>query len=69
MQWDHRVWNMKEQNNGEDIFVVRETYYGEEGEVIGSADLTVMGDTPEELKWIAEQIIKSVERPVLVSKS
>ena len=34
-------------------------------EVIGSADLKVMGDTIDELRWIAEQIIKCCDKPVL----
>ena len=51
MHWNHRIFNIKEQNNNEDLFVVRETYY-ENDEVIGSADLKVMGDTIDELRWI-----------------
>lgn len=64
MKWNHRVFNIKEQNNGENLFEVRETYY-DQNKVIGSCDLRVMGETLEELKWIAEQIIKSIDEPVL----
>lgn len=65
MHWNHRVFNIKEQNNNEDLFVVREVYYDENEKVIGSCDLKVMGETLEELKWIAEHIIKCCEKPVL----
>lgn len=65
MHWNHRVFNIKDQNDGKDLFVVRETYYDENNEVMGSCDLSVMGDTLDELKWIAEQIIKSTGQPVL----
>lgn len=66
--WDHRVFNIKDQNDGEDLFVVRETYYDENNEVIGASDLSVMSETLEGLKWIAEHIIKSTEQPVLFLK-
>lgn len=64
MKWNHRVFNIKDRNNGKDLFEVRETYYNK-NKVIGSCDLKVMGETLDELKWIAEQIIKSVEQPAL----
>lgn len=63
--WNHRVFNIKEQNNGEDLFVVRETYYDKNNEIIGACDLSVMSETLDGLKWIAEHIIKSLEQPVL----
>lgn len=66
MTWNHRVFNIKDQNAGEDLFVVRETYYDENNEVMGSSDLSVMGETLDELKWIANQILKCVEQPVLL---
>lgn len=66
MNWNHRVFNIKDQNAGEDLFVVRETYYDENNEVMGSCDLSVMGETLDELKWIANQILKCVEQPVLL---
>jgi hypothetical protein len=66
MNWNHRVFNIKDQNNGEDLFVVRETFYDENNEVLGSTDLSVMSETIDGLKWIAEQIIKGADLPVLL---
>jgi len=67
--WNHRVFNLKEENGGEDWFEVRETYYDENNNVIGSSDLTVGSETIDGLKWIAEQIIKSTDQPVLLPEN
>lgn len=66
MHWNHRVFNIKEENGGEDLFEVRETYYDENKNVIGSCSLSVMSETVEGLKWIAEQIVKCADQPVLI---
>ena len=65
MTWNHRVFNVKEENGGEDCFEVREAYYNDKGEVIGSCEMRVIGDTVEELAWIAQQITRSLSEPVL----
>jgi len=59
MTWNHRIYNVKNQNLGEDYFVVKEVYYNDKNEPIGATDLRVGSETLEGLKWIAEQIIKS----------
>jgi hypothetical protein len=64
MYWNHRVYNLKDQNLGEDYFVVREAYYNDKDEIIGRTDLSVGSETLEGLKWIAEQIVKATEKPV-----
>jgi hypothetical protein len=72
MTWNHRIYNVKNQNLGEDYFVVKEVYYNDKNEPIGATDLRVGSETLEGLKWIAEQIIKSTEKPIIedtVSKS
>jgi hypothetical protein len=66
MTWNHRVFNIKDQNGGEDLFEVRETYYNDKNEIIGSCSLSVMSEKVEGLKWIAEQIVKSADQPVLM---
>jgi len=65
MHWNHRIFNLKDQNGGEDWFEVRETFYDENNNVIGSTDLSVGSETIDGLKWIAENIIKSTKEPVL----
>lgn len=65
MVWNHRVYNLKEQNLGEDYFVVKEVYYNENNEIIGAGDLSVGSETLDGLKWIAEQIIKATEKPIV----
>jgi hypothetical protein len=69
MHWNHRVFNLKDQNGGEDYFEVRETYYDENDKVIGSSDLSVGSETVDGIKWIAEQIIKCLEQPVLLPEN
>lgn len=65
MHWNHRVYNIKDQNGGEDLFVVREVYYDENNNPIGSTDLKVMSETLDGLKWIANHITKCTDLPVL----
>lgn len=69
MHWNHRVYNLKDQNLGEDYFVVREAYYNDKDEIIGCTDLSVGSETLEGLKWIAEQIVKATEKPVVSDDS
>lgn len=64
--WNHRVYNIKDQNAGEDLFVIREAYYDKDNKVIGSSDLKVMSETIDGLKWIAECIIKCLDKPILI---
>lgn len=66
MHWNHRVYNLKDQNLGEDYFVVREAYYNDKDEIIGCTDLSVGSETLEGLKWIADQIVKATEKPVIM---
>lgn len=69
MYWNHRVYNLKDQNLGEDYFVVREAYYNDKDEIIGCTDLSVGSETLEGLRWIAEHIVKATEKPVIVDDS
>ena len=65
MSWNHRVFNVKKQNNGEDYYEVREAYY-RNGVVIGSAQLTVSSESLDGIKWIAEKIIEATKLPVII---
>ena len=65
MSWNHRIFNIKHRNNGEDYYEVREAYY-RNGVVIGSGQLTVSGDSLEDIKWIAEKIIEATKLPVII---
>lgn len=69
MTWNHRVCNLKNQNLGEDYFLVKEVYYDDEDKIIGTTELSVGSETLDGLKWIAEQIIKATEKPIIEEKA
>ena len=65
MYWNHRVVNRKEENDGEDWFVVCEVYYNESNKPCGYCDATVGENTMEELKETIARVSKAYEQPVL----
>lgn len=69
MTWNHRVYNVKNRNSGEDYFVVKEVYYDEKNEIMGSSNLFYGSETLEGLKWIAEKVINCTEKPIILEEN
>jgi len=62
MKNDYRVVNIGEM---EDYFIIKEVYYNENEEVIGSTNASPCGNSVEELVQFAKCILKASEKPVL----
>lgn len=62
--WNHRV--MKRKDGDEDWFTIHEVYYKDNMDIEGYTDaIPVGGNSIEELRWTLEQMIKSLDKPIL----
>ena len=62
MKADYRVVNVGELK---DYFIIREVYYNDNEEVIGSSNASPCGSSVEELVEFAKGILKASKKPVL----
>lgn len=63
--WEYRVVNVKDDNDGEDLYMLCEVYY-DRHHILGYAPARLMGDEPEGLVWVAKQVMRAAELPPLV---
>lgn len=63
--WNHRV--MKRKDGDEDWFTIHEVYYKDNMDIEGYTKeaISVGGNSIEDLRWTLEQMIKSLDKPIL----
>ena len=63
--WNHRV--MKRKDGDEDWFTIHEVYYKDNMDIEGytKETISVGGNSIEDLRWTLEQMIKSLDKPIL----
>jgi hypothetical protein len=62
MNSDYRVVNIGE---FKDYFIIKEVYYNDDEEVVGSSNANPCGNSVEELVQFANCILKASKKPVL----
>lgn len=65
--WNHRVMNLREENNGEDFFQIHEVYYDELGALKMYTERNVgpVGETLEVLRKEITKFAAALDKPVL----
>ena len=65
MSWNHRVMKMKD--GEDDFYQIHEVFYDKEGNVESYTKngVTVGGNNIEEVKWVLQEMLAALEKPVL----
>lgn len=65
MTWNYRVWK-----DGDEYFIVKETYYNDAGEISSCTKDAVFpsGSTLKELRSDIKRFTESLTKPVLITK-
>lgn len=65
--WNHRVMNMKAENNGEDFFQIHEVHYDEAGapKMYTARNVGPVGETMEILAAEVDRFRDALRKPVL----
>ena len=67
MVWNHRVVRIKDGNGpGEDVLKFQEVHYDEDtGVPVGHSDIFTIGDTIEEMRELAQRLLKACDHPIM----
>lgn len=68
MTWNHRV--LKHKDGEDNWYQIHEVYYDKEGNVDGYTKdgASVGGNSLEELKWVLEKMLESIEKEIIEYK-
>lgn len=62
--WEYRFVNVKDDNDGEDLYMLCEVYYDRQ-RILGYAPARLMSEDVEGLAWVANEVMLAVGRPPL----
>ena len=67
MTWNHRIVRFPDPYGFEDHLVICECFYGKDGKLEGHTmtGVTVGSETVEGLRWVLEQMLKSLDKPIV----
>ena len=65
MSWNHRVMKMKDEED--DYYQIHEVFYDKEGNVESYTKngVTVGGNNIEEVRWVLQEMLAALDKPVL----
>lgn len=65
MNWNHRLIDITDDNNGEQLYVLKEVYYDDNDKPIGSCDPSMMSETLDGMKELIERLREATTLPIL----
>lgn len=66
MIWNHRVVRIKDGNGpGEDVLKFQEVHYEDDGTPMGHSDIFTIGETIEEMRELAQRLLKACDAPIM----
>ena len=65
MHWNHRVVDLTAENEGDELFAIREVFYNDDGAPVGYIEPSIVSETMEGLTKVLDRMKEALTQPVL----
>lgn len=65
MKWNHRLVDMTDENNGEQLYAIREVHYDDDGKPMGHGEPFMCGESMDEIYELLDRLEEAVKHPAL----
>ena len=63
--WNHRVVDLTAENEGDELFAIREVFYNDDGVPTGYIEPSIVSETMEGLAKVLDRMKEALAQPVL----
>jgi len=65
MKWNHRLIDLTNENNGEQLYAIQEVFYDDDGTPTSYGDPFMCGENMDEIHNLIDRLEEAVKQPIL----